>query len=194
MSSNFNISYGISSDWLLSVQLILPGHSPKAVSSSYDQIMMRLLLGAAHLLTVVNTFGETSSAGDHHALTLPSTSKPYTRWWWFASEIDSAECRDQLDWLASKALAVSKLLSFIHPVAIPKRLVCHSLAPTGQPLSPRPSVTPTPSVWVATSPSARSGPLVEALFPMPIAPVSTVMQTGVRAGGFRGNMEHPATF
>ena len=76
--------------------------------------MMRLLLCAAHLLTVANTFGETSSTDDHHALPLPSTSKPYTRWWWFASEIDSAECRDQLDWLASQGFGGVEI-AFIYP-------------------------------------------------------------------------------
>jgi hypothetical protein len=38
---------------------------------------------------------DTSSAGS----TLYPDSRPYTRWWWFSSEIDPADVRDQLVWL-----------------------------------------------------------------------------------------------
>lgn len=31
--------------------------------------------------------------------TLYTTCKPYTRWWWFAAEIDTNDVRDQLNWL-----------------------------------------------------------------------------------------------
>ena len=30
---------------------------------------------------------------------LYSSGKPYTRWWWFSSEIDKNDVRDQLVWL-----------------------------------------------------------------------------------------------
>jgi hypothetical protein len=42
------------------------------------------------------------------------TARPYTRWWWFASEIQKADIRSQLDWLKENGFGGVEI-AFIYP-------------------------------------------------------------------------------
>ena len=43
-----------------------------------------------------------------------STTKPCTRWWWFATEVKKPDIKHQLDWAKKTTLVGLKLLGYIH--------------------------------------------------------------------------------
>jgi hypothetical protein len=59
-----------------------------------------------------------SSLAPHRGLAamdqIYSSSKPYTRWWWFASEIEKSDIREQLVWLAQNGFGGVEI-AFIYP-------------------------------------------------------------------------------
>lgn len=48
-------------------------------------------------------------------LGLPYSEKPYTRWWWFASEIDTNDVKYQLDWLKANNFGGVEV-AFVYPL------------------------------------------------------------------------------
>ena len=58
-----------------------------------------------------------------------NTSRPYTRWWWFASVIDTNDVKYQLDWLAENGFGGTEI-AWVYPYGT------DSLAPRQEWLSP----------------------------------------------------------
>ncbi|MBO4738192.1 MAG: hypothetical protein J5606_01380 [Bacteroidales bacterium] len=78
------------------------------------QLFFSLVLAATFALSLSCCNGiETEENTD----TLYSSSKPYTRWWWFSSEIDTNDVRDQLIWLKEHEFGGVEI-AWIYPMGL----------------------------------------------------------------------------
>ena len=64
------------------------------LSSSFRRSVFALLVLLAGIAALPGCSGDSSPKTSRY-----STCKPYTRWWWFSSDIDKKDVRDQLVWL-----------------------------------------------------------------------------------------------
>ena len=72
------------------------------------------VLGLAIILSLAcNRLTEKDAAEAEETLSV--NAKPYTRWWWFASEIKQEDIKQQLDWLKDKHFGGVEI-AFIYPV------------------------------------------------------------------------------
>ena len=77
-----------------------------------------ILLSVA--VTTIAFFGcndKKASSNDNPETTLYATYKPYTRWWWFSSEIDRHDVRDQLVWLRDHGFGGVEI-AWIYPMGL----------------------------------------------------------------------------
>ena len=76
--------------------------------------MMRKVLVFMSLLACLAVFGGCERTEESNGELFPN-HKPYTRWWWFSSEIDKSEVRDQLIWLKDHSFGGVEI-AWIYPM------------------------------------------------------------------------------
>lgn len=71
----------------------------------------------ATLLLSILAFAALVACGGKNNTALYPTSKPYTRWWWFSSEIDDNDVRQQLIWLRDHEFGGVEI-AWIYPMGL----------------------------------------------------------------------------
>jgi hypothetical protein len=73
--------------------------------------MIKILLASLFTIALsINTYSQVTTHPMHNG-----NNKPYTRWWWFASEIKENDIREQLDWLKSNGFGGVEI-AFVYPL------------------------------------------------------------------------------
>ncbi|MFW5705693.1 MAG: glycosyl hydrolase, partial [Bacteroidota bacterium] len=72
-----------------------------------------LSLIAGITISLLSCNGSHQGLSDHPGLYYPD-SKPLTRWWWFASEIQKEDVRHQLEWLKENEFGGVEI-AFVYP-------------------------------------------------------------------------------
>jgi len=76
-------------------------------------VYINLFLLSLILFNACNNRNNVNSASDN--IIYLKDARPYTRWWWFASEIKKADIKNQLDWLNENHFGGVEI-AFIYPV------------------------------------------------------------------------------
>lgn len=77
---------------------------------------MKKLIFSIALAGLLLTGCQTSETPADEASLYPSC-KPYTRWWWFAGQLDDRDIRDQLEWLAEHGFGGVEI-AWIYPMGL----------------------------------------------------------------------------
>jgi hypothetical protein len=77
--------------------------------------VVHLSLFLLFLIFIIACISRVKENSGHEKIIPVNDSRPYTRWWWFASEIKKADIKNQLDWLNENHFGGVEI-AFIYPV------------------------------------------------------------------------------
>ena len=111
---------------------LIKNSNHKTMNKRHSCLLILCLVASCMLL---------DSCRQNQEQSLYASFKPYTRWWWFSSEIDDNDLRDQLIWLRDHEFGGVEI-AWIYPMGLDSA--------TGTPRFCRPNghrMSITPSMW-----------------------------------------------
>ena len=83
-----------------------------------------LVLSVAATMAIFASCGNSETSAADSSSDLYPTCKPYTRWWWFSSDIDTNDVRNQLIWLKEHEFGGVEI-AWIYPMFLDSNTVHH---------------------------------------------------------------------